>query len=123
MIAALIEKVIRLRLMVALLLIAAAAVSAYAVHTAPLDAIPDISDPQIIIYAKWPRSPQLLEMQVTEPIVKELIGLPEVRAIRATSHLGYSFIYVILKSASQRATVRQNVSDRLNSIRQQLPVD
>ena len=71
--------------------------SVYAMRTAPLDAIPDISDPQVIVYAKWPRSPQLLESEVTEPVIKALIGSPEIRSIRATSHMGYSFIYVILR--------------------------
>ena len=51
------------------------ALSVYALRTAPLDAIPDISDPQIIVYAKWPRSPQLLETEVTEPLIRALVGL------------------------------------------------
>ena len=123
MIAALIERIVRARLLIAVLLIGAVAASIAAIRTAPLDAIPDISDPQIIIYAKWPRSPQLLEAEVTEPIVKTLIGSPEIRSIRATSHMGYSFIYVILRSTAQRAAVRQLVTDRLNAIRQQLPAD
>ena len=123
MIAALIERIVRARLLIGVLLIVAVAASIYAVRTAPLDAIPDISDPQIIIYAKWPRSPQLLEADVTEPVIKALIGSPEIRSIRATSHMGYSFIYVILRGTAQRAAVRQLVADRLNAIRQQLPAD
>ena len=123
MISALIERIASLRLPIAALLVAAVALSIYAVRTAPLDAIPDISDPQVIIYAKWPRSPELLEEQVTEPVVKALIGSPDIRSIRATSHLGYSFIYVILKNGSQRAAVRQLIADRLAAIRQLLPPD
>ena len=123
MIAALIERIVGARLLIAVLLIGGVVASIIAVRTAPLDAIPDISDPQIIIYAKWPRSPQLLEAEVTEPIVKTLIGSPEIRSIRATSHMGYSFIYVILRSTAQRAAVRQLVTDHLNAIRQQLPAD
>jgi copper/silver efflux system protein len=119
----LIETTVRHRPLVWALLAAAVVGSVYAVRTAPLDAIPDTSDPQIIIYAKWPRSPELLETRVTEPVVKALIGSPDIRSIRATSHLGYSFIYVILKDASQRAAMRQVVADRLNAIRQQLPPD
>jgi len=121
MITALIDRIIGLKLVVGLLLAAAAVLSAYSLRTASLDAIPDISDPQIIIYAKWPRSPELLEAQVTEPIVKALVGSPEIRSIRATSHMGYSFIYVILRSASQRAVVRQLVTDRLGSILRRYP--
>jgi len=123
MISALLEKIVSLRLPIGVLLIAAVGLSVYAVRTAPLDAIPDISDPQIIVYAKWPRSPELLEERVTEPVVKSLIGSPDIRSIRATSHMGYSFIYVILRSGSQRAAVRQLIADRLGTIRQQLPPD
>jgi len=123
MITAIIERVVRLRLLVGLLLLAGIAASLYAIRTAPLDAIPDISDPQIVVYAKWPRTPELLETEVTEPVIKALSGSPDIQAIRATSHMGYSFIYVILKSDSQRGSVRQLVADRLNAIRPQLPSD
>ncbi len=123
MIAALVEKIVRFKLIIGLLLVAAAAFSVYAVWISPLDAIPDTSDPQVIIYAKWPRSPELLEAQVTEPIIKALLGSPDIRSVRATSHMGYSFIYVVLNSAAQRAALRRFVTDRLNAIRQQLPAD
>ena len=118
-----IERIVRHGAIIWALVAAGVFASVYAVRVAPLDAIPDTSDPQVIIYAKWPRSPELLETQVTEPVIKALIGSPDVRSIRATSNLGYSFIYVILKSASQRAAVRQAIADRLNAIRQQLPPD
>ena len=54
----------------------ASSLSAYAIRTASLDAIPDISDPQIVVYVKWPRSPQLLETEVTEPLISALVGSP-----------------------------------------------
>ena len=73
--------------------------ASYALRTAPLDAIPDISDPQIIVYSKWPRSPLLIETEVTEPIIRALAGSPDIQSIRGTSHMGYSFIYVILRDA------------------------
>ena len=85
-------------------------VSAYALRTVALDAIPDISDPQIIVYAKWPRSPLLIETEVTEPVIRALQGSPDIRSIRGTSHMGYSFIYVILQDPGRRATVRQFVA-------------
>src|SRR5215813_9649568 len=93
-----IEAVLRRRLLVWLAVILAFLASAYALRTAPLDAIPDISDPQVIIYVKWARSPQLLESAVSAPVVQSLLGMPGVSAIRSTSHMGYSFIYVILES-------------------------
>ncbi|HVH27790.1 MAG TPA: CusA/CzcA family heavy metal efflux RND transporter [Vicinamibacterales bacterium] len=123
MIASIVQNVIRFRWIVWSAVAAIAVLSAIALRTAALDAIPDISDPQIIVYAKWPRSPLLIETEVTEPIVRALAGSPEIQSIRATSHMGYSFIYVILSHPRERTAVRQFVTDRLNAIRSQLPAD
>ena len=123
MIGSIIARVLQYRLIIGLLVVAGVLLSAYAIRTAPLDAIPDISDPQIIVYAKWPRTPELLETEVTEPIIKSLAGASDIQSVRATSHMGYSFIYVILKRESQRAAVRQLVADRISAIRPQLPAD
>jgi copper/silver efflux system protein len=123
MILSVIRAIIRWRVAVWLLVVAAAAVSVFAIRTASLDAIPDISDPQIVVYVKWPRSPQLLETEVTEPLVSALVGSPDIQAIRGTSHMGYSFIYVILANGAKRDRVQQMVLDRINVIRPQLPAD
>ncbi len=123
MITAIIEHVIRFRWIVWCLVAVLIALSAYALRTAALDAIPDISDPQVIIYTKWPRSPQVIETEVTEPIISALAGSPDIQSIRGTSHMGYSFIYVILRDSGRRAAVRQFATDRLNAIRSQLPTD
>jgi len=123
MIVALIERIIQYRIAILVGLGGLLVLSAWDIRNAPLDAIPDISDPQIVIYAKWPRSPQLLESELTEPIVNALLGSPLIQGIRATSNLGYSFIYVLLEDENQRATVRQIVNDRINAIRPQLPGD
>ena len=122
-ISTIIRTVIRFRFVVVLLVVAGILLSAYSIRTAALDAIPDISDPQIVVYAKWPRSPQLLETEITEPLVRALMGSPGVQAIRGSSHMGYSFIYVILSDSSQREQMRQVVQDRVNAIRPQLPSD
>src|SRR5262249_23162382 len=123
MMLALIHAVVRWRVAVWLAVGAALAGSLYAAGTASLDAIPDISDPQIVVYVKWPRSPQLLEAEVTQPLVSALIGSPEIQSIRGTSHMGYSFIYVILANGARRERVQQTVLDRINVIRPQLPPD
>jgi len=123
MITAIIEHVIRFRWLVWGVVAALAGLSIYALRTASLDAIPDISDPQIIIYAKWPRSPQVIESEVTEPVIRALAGSPDIQSIRGASHMGYSFIYVILEDPGRRAAVRQYLADRLNAIRSQLPPD
>src|SRR5215510_8193018 len=123
MISSIVNAVIRFRVIVLILVLAGMLVSLYTLRIAPLDAIPDISDPQIVIYAKWPRSPQLLEAQVTEPLINALTGSSDIQSIRSTSHMGYSFIYVILNNGAQRARVQQLVLDRINGIRPQLPSD
>jgi len=123
MITFIIERVIRFRWVVLCAAAALAALSVYALSTAALDAIPDISDPQIIVYVKWARSPQAIETEVTEPVIRALGGSPDVRTIRGTSHMGYSFVYVILTDPSRRAAVRQFVTDRLSAARSQLPPD
>lgn len=118
-----IEAVLRWRAVIWLAVALACAGSLYALRTAPLDAIPDISDPQIIVYVKWPRSPELLESAVNAPIASALVGMPGVAAVRGTSHMGYSFIYVILESAARRREIEQQVQERLNAVRPQLPAD
>src|SRR6266480_3557109 len=123
MILSVIRAVIRLKVLVWLLVAAAVLFSVYGIRAASLDAIPDISDPQIVVYVKWPRSPQLLESEVTEPLVSALVGSPDIQSIRGTSHMGYSFIYVILANGANRSRVQQLVLDRINIIRPQLPAD
>src|SRR5881409_1371340 len=123
MISSIVKNVIRFRLIVLILVLVGVVVSFYTIRIAPLDAIPDISDPQIVIYAKWPRIPLLLESHVTEPLISALMGSSDIQSIRSTSHMGYSFIYVILNNGAQRARVQQLVLDRINTIRPQLPSD
>jgi len=119
----LIRTVIRWRAIVWALVAAGVLFSLYSIRTASLDAIPDISDPQIVVYVKWPRSPQLLESQVTEPLISALVGSPGIESLRGASHMGYSFIYVILNAQARREDVQQLVTDRINAIRPQLPPD
>src|SRR4051812_39777666 len=121
MILAAIRGVIRWRLVVWAVVAVGVLASVYAIRIASLDAIPDISDAQIVVYVKWPRSPQLLETEVTQPLVGALVGSPDIQAIRGTSHMGYSFIYVILANGASRERVQQLVLDRINIIRPQLP--
>ena len=66
-----------------------------AMKNTKLDAIPDLSDTQVIVYAKWDRSPDIMEDQVAYPITSALLGLPKVKDIRAFSDFGYSYIYII----------------------------
>ncbi len=102
---------------------ATALFSLYTIRTAPLDAIPDISDSQIIIYIKWARSPEMLENELTKPLVRSLLGSSDIKSIRATSHLGYSFIYVLLQNSGQHEPVKQRILNQINILRSQLPSD
>ncbi len=123
MLTAIIETVVRLRAVVWAVVAALVALSAYALSAASLDAIPDISDPQVIVYTKWPRSPLAIETEVTEPIVRALAGSPDIESVRGTSHMGYSFVYAILRDPARRTAVRQMIADRIGALRAQLPAD
>jgi Cu(I)/Ag(I) efflux system membrane protein CusA/SilA len=66
----------------------------------PLDAIPDLSDTQVIVFSRWDKSPDLVEDQVTYPIVSALVGAPKVKAVRGFSDFGYSYVYVIFEDGT-----------------------
>ena len=68
----------------------------YSIRSVPLDAIPDLSDPQVIIYTEWEgRSPDLVEDQITYPIVSAMLAAPHVTVVRGISDYGYSYVYVV----------------------------
>src|SRR5690349_5240392 len=68
----------------------------WAVLHTPLDAIPDLSDVQVIVFTEWPgRSPDLVEDQITYPIVTSMLGAPKIKSVRGQSFLGLSFVYII----------------------------
>ena len=82
----------------------------------PLDAIPDLSDPQVIIFTEWMgRSPDLVEDQVTYPIVSSLLAAPRVEAVRGQSMFGMSFIYVIFEEGTDLYWARSRVLEYLNT--------
>ena len=75
----------------------------WAVNTTPLDAIPDLSENQVIVFTQWMgRSPQIIEDQITFPLVTALQGVPNVHAIRAQSMFGMSFIYIIFEEQTDQ---------------------
>ncbi|MBU2584987.1 MAG: CusA/CzcA family heavy metal efflux RND transporter, partial [Bacteroidetes bacterium] len=94
----------------------------YSVVNLPVDAIPDLSENQVIIFTEWMgRSPQIIEDQVTYPIVSGLQGLPKVKAVRATSMFGMSFVFVIFEDGVDTYFARTRVLERMNTIQAQLP--
>ena len=105
-----------------ILVVAAAVIGAvWAVKHVPLDAIPDLSDTQVIIYSRWDRSPDLIENQVTYPIITSLLGAPEVKAIRGFSDFGFSYVYVIFKDGTDVYWARSRVLEYLSKISSRLP--
>ena len=88
MLGAIIRNILRFRFWVLLLVLAGVFLSLYSIQRSPLDAIPDISDPQIVIYVKWPRSPQLIESDVTAPLIRALVGSSDIQTIRGTTQWG-----------------------------------
>lgn len=96
-------------------------VGIYSVKRIPLDAIPDLSDTQVIIYSKWDRSPDIMENQVTYPIVSSMLGAPRVKSVRGFSDYGFSYVYVIFEDGVDLYWARSRVLESLNRITSQLP--
>ncbi|MCP4406839.1 MAG: efflux RND transporter permease subunit, partial [Gammaproteobacteria bacterium] len=89
---------------------------------APLDAIPDLSDAQVIVYTQWSgRSPDLVEDQITYPLTTALLSVPNVRFVRGQSFLGASFVYVIFEDGTDIYWARSRVLEYLNTVASQLP--
>ena len=96
----------------------------WALQRTPLDAIPDLSDTQVIIYTEWAgRSPDLIEDQVTYPITSTLLAAPNVQAVRGFSYLGSSFIYVIFKEGTDIYWARSRILEYIQAVRNKLPAD
>jgi Cu(I)/Ag(I) efflux system membrane protein CusA/SilA len=87
----------------------------------PLDAIPDLSDTQVIIYSRWDRSPDIIEDQVTYPIVAAMLGAPRVKAIRGSSDFGFSYVYVIFQDGTDLYWARSRTLEYLSKILPRLP--
>ena len=121
-----IEKIIdycaRNRFIVIVTYSAVIAAGLWAVTTTPLDAIPDLSENQVIVFTQWMgNSPKLIEDQITFPLVTALQGLPEVQAIRAQSMFGMAFIYVIFEDRTDLYWARSRVLEKLSTVQSILP--
>lgn len=121
-----IEKIIewssKNRFLVILAYLAVIGFGIYSAANLPVDAIPDLSENQVIIFTEWMgRSPEIIENQVTFPISSGLQGLPGVRAVRASSMFGMSFVFVIFDDNIDTYFARTRVLERLNTVQAQLP--
>jgi Cu(I)/Ag(I) efflux system membrane protein CusA/SilA len=121
MIERLIEFSARRRGIVIGLALALAIWGAWCVRQIPLDALPDLSNTQVIVYSHWDRSPDLIEAQVTYPIVTAMLGVPKVKSVRAVSDFGSSFVYVIFDDNTDLYWARSQTREYLSGILSNLP--
>ncbi|MDD5653538.1 MAG: CusA/CzcA family heavy metal efflux RND transporter [Candidatus Omnitrophica bacterium] len=120
-----IEKIIEFsaknKYLVIIFVLAAMVAAVYCIRNIPLDAIPDLSDTQVIIYSRWDRSPDIIEDQVTYPIVSAMLGAPKVKAIRGFSDFGFSYVYIIFQDGTDIYWARSRVLEYLSKIIPKLP--
>jgi len=121
MINRIIEFCARQKFLVLLLVAVAALLGWRAMKNAKLDAIPDLSDTQVVVYSRWDRSPDIIEDQVTYPITSALLGMPKVKDVRGFSDFGYSYVYVIFEDGTDLYWARSRTLEYLNSVIPKLP--
>lgn len=113
---------IRNRFIVAVITLALIGYGVYCIIQTPVDAIPDLSENEVIVFTKWMgRDPQLIEDQITFPLVSNLQGIPKVKGIRATSMFGMSFVFVIFQDNVNLYWARDRVLERLEYAQKFLP--
>ena len=94
----------------------------FSIYTTPVDAIPDLSENQVIVYTEWMgRNPRIMEDQITYPLVSNLQGIPKIKSIRAASMFGMSFIFVVFDEDAEIYWARTRVLERLNYAQKFLP--
>lgn len=122
MVNALIRWCLKNPFLMGLIIVGLCAAGYFAVVNTPVDAIPDIGDKQVIVYADWPgRSPQDVDDQVTFPLTTSLTGTPGVKTIRSMSGFGFSMVFVIFKDEVDYYWARSRVLERMNVAQQRLP--
>jgi len=122
MIDRIIEYSARNRFLVLLLVFFATAAGVWSLRTSPLDAIPDLSDVQVIVFTDWPgRSPDIVEDQITYPIITTMIAAPRVKYVRGESMFGYSFVNVVFEDGTDLYWARSRVLEYMQGISGRLP--
>jgi len=109
------------RFFVLLIIACLCAMGWWSMQSVPLDAIPDLSDTQVIIYSRWDRSPDIIEDQVTYPIVTAMLSAPKVRTVRGFSDFGYSYVYVIFEDGVDIYWARSRTLEYLSGVIPRLP--
>lgn len=111
----------RNRVLIFLLVAFACAAGIWSMLHMPLDAIPDLSDTQVIVYSRWEQSPDIIEDQVTYPIVTAMLGAPKVKAVRGFSDFGYSYVYIIFDEGTDIYWARSRTLEYLQAVQPRLP--
>lgn len=111
----------RNRFVVVAAVVVATLAGLYAMRSIPLDAIPDLSDTQVIVYSRWDRSPDIVEDQVTYPIVTAMLGAPRVKAVRGFSDFGFSYVYIVFEEGTDIYWARTRTLEYLSSVQPRLP--
>jgi Cu(I)/Ag(I) efflux system membrane protein CusA/SilA len=112
---------VRNRVLVFAVIAAACVAGWWSMQRVPLDAIPDLSDTQMIIFSRWDRTPDILEAQVTYPVVSAMLGAPKVKSVRGFSDFGYSYVYVIFEEGTDIYWARARTQEYLSSVLPRLP--
>lgn len=121
MIDAIIEFSAKNRFIVFLLAAVAVVAGVWSMKAIPLDAIPDLSDTQVIVYSRWDRSPDIVEDQVTYPIVTAMLGAPKVKDIRGFSDFGFSYVYIVFEEGTDIYWARSRTMEYLSAVLPRLP--
>src|SRR5438477_11021473 len=109
------------RFVVFLIVAVAVVAGIWSMKTVPLDAIPDLSDTQVIVYSRWDRSPDIVEDQVTYPIVTAMLGAPRVKAVRGFSDFGFSYVYIVFDEGTDIYWARSRTMEYLSGVLPRLP--
>jgi copper/silver efflux system protein len=109
------------KFIVLLFITVATMVGVWSIQNITLDAIPDLSDTQVIIYTRWDRSPDIIEDQVTYPIISAMLGVPKVKDIRGFSDFGFSYVYIIFEDGTDIYWARSRTLEYLSNISPRLP--
>ncbi len=121
MINAIIELSARNKMIVFLAIAAAVMGGLWSMRTVPLDALPDMSDTQVIVYSRWDRSPDIMEDQVTYPLVTAMLGAPKVKDVRGFSDFGFSYVYIIFDEGTDIYWARSRTLEYLSNVLPRLP--
>src|SRR5512138_1320797 len=122
MLQAVIDFSLRNKFVVLLATLALTLAGVYAVRNIPLDAIPDLSDTQVIIYSQWPgQAPQIVQDQVTYPITTKMLSVPRAKVVRVYSFYVFSFVYFIFAYWTDPYWARSRVLEYLSSLGENLP--